>query len=71
MGKNKEKTPKVSAKMADLMVRNARLESDLENQRQVNCCLRDRLSNWVTAFNLTWGIFGIGMFGYVISVLAE
>ena len=71
MGKDKEKTPKVSAKMADLMVRNARLNSDLEHLRETNCCLRNRLSNWVTAFNLSWGIFGIFLFGYLMSVAAE
>ena len=71
MGKDKEKTRKVSAKMADLMVRNARLESDLENQRQVNCCLRERLSNWVTAFNISWGVFAICIFGFLMSMAAE
>ena len=71
MGKDKEKTPKVSAKMADLMVRNARLDSDLENQKNDNFYLRQRLSNWVAAFNVSWGVFAFCIFGFVMSVLAE
>ena len=71
MGKNKEKTPKVSAKMADLMVRNARLESDLENQRQVNFCLKDRLSNWVVAFNVSWGVFAFCIFTFLMWMLSK
>ena len=71
MGKDKEKAPKVSAKMADLMVRNARLDSDLQNLRDTNCCLRNRLSNWVVAFNVSWGVFAFCIFTFLMWMLSK
>ena len=70
MGKNKEKTPKVSVHKANLMASNARLNAEVDHLRESNRRLRDSRGDWIFCCIVSWSLFAIviGVFHAVIAV---
>ena len=61
MGKDKEKTPKVSAKMADLMAENARLKAENESYQSDIRYFKGKYIDIGTQQFVSWVAFAIAI----------